>query len=62
MIGSNSFRVEIQIVNNTGDATGDATTVCRRGEYLSIAELEAAFTDAVKGAGFTENYVEIAEE
>ncbi len=54
MIGSDSFRIEVQILDNTSDEGGNCVTISKRGRQLTIADIQEAFTDAVKGAGFSD--------
>jgi hypothetical protein len=59
MTGSDSFRIEVQILDNTSDEGGNCVTVSKRGRQLTIADITEAFTDALKGAGFSDLEVSI---
>lgn len=55
MSGSTSFRIEVAIIDNSSDADGATATITRRGDHLSLADIEEAFTAAVKAMGFYAN-------
>lgn len=59
MTGSDSYRIEVQIVDNTSDDGGNCVTISKRGRQLTIADISEAFTDALKGAGFSDLEVSI---
>tara|TARA_B110000977_G_scaffold166547_1_gene214478 strand:- start:530 stop:709 length:180 start_codon:yes stop_codon:yes gene_type:complete len=52
MSGSTGYRIEVAIIDNNSDADGATATITRRGDHLSHADLEEAFTAAIKAVGF----------
>jgi hypothetical protein len=55
MSGSTGYRIEVAIIDNNSDAEGATATITRRGDHLSLADLEEAFAAAVKAMGFYAN-------
>lgn len=52
MNGSTGYRIEVAIIDNNSDADGATATITRRGDNLSHADLEEAFTAAIRAVGF----------